>query len=967
MSGYTLNGNPWAGSFILEGSTDGTSWDVMVAKSANNTFLSQEGLSTAGGNISSGYNSTVFTNTNFSIYKPAGTYTAPNAVSMPTYSGILQQAFSKSCTVTISGGGWTSNSNEIEDFSVHCILANTNPPYWTPGTTIFNCFVTGYNNQNGNLSFNAIPNINGTCRFIVFVRSGLKTGELKAILRTTSDSQVEPNIIMTTGGISLWLDSNDPLGTGILPTDGNTVDTWKDKSGKGMDGIAMNVNNSTDTPGTGATFRANAKKGRGALEFNGRQMYSIPSMTMNKYTIFAVCFIQNSMYDSVSSSTGAATIISDRLPYNYRYLHIRTNTDNNSMTLMANTQNMSWGSSIPDKTWCQFRNVTNYWALITLSYNEVDGYRYCQSYINSIPYDLIKEYGAATTPWQGLYVGGTNRSGGTGRYDLLIGQIGELLVYNNSLTDSKRQTIEYELGQKWGLWPWNLSPMWNLGLWPYGGYKTGQYGDSNSGYAADNSYGVISNTAKHFAQEFGSKEDIANGQLMVWYGLGTGGTDPTNLCWSWGRKQLDMSMLYPKLYSDNFEHWGEFIAKPELQINVGQFDMINLLNNYNKSNWTATPRITDSTKPWAIRWGYKQSQKPTHVGFGSDGWPNNADARFTLTGFLDSSFSGGTLLLTLSGTTDGWYYNNKIQWTQLTTIGSFTHYEFRQTVGPYITSSIQVNLGIFSGVSDITGFGSVKKANLLVWLDGSDPLALGEEPIDGTDIFYWVDKSGNKRHSISYGEANYYRTKEHTQMFRDAAATGLTKGILRIPTTSMLGGRRPLHPRILSMVKDLSPTSYTFAILCKATPCKDGGQDVAIFSQWSYLYFGSVGGNFRVYNNYTDIANAYPTTLTLAGNNVPILNKWMFLCMTYSGTTIVPYANGTRLQAIQNKTQARQDTEMYNLSVFGHPDNVNDFARSGYGDIAEIGIYNTALNDTEISNLSTNLSQKFGITLDTII
>ena len=46
---------------------------------------------------------------------------------------------------------------------------------------------------------------------------------------------------------------------------------------------------------------------------------------------------------------------------------------------------------------------------------------------------------------------------------------------------------------------------------------------------------------------------------------------------------------------------------------------------------------------------------------------------------------------------------------------------------------------------------------------------------------------------------------------------------------------------------------------------------------------------------------------------------------------------------------------------------INDFARSGYGDIAEIGIYNTALNDTEILNLSTNLSQKFGITLDTII
>ena len=49
MSGYTLNSNPWGGSFILEGSTDRTSWDVMVAKSSNGTFLGREGLATGGG------------------------------------------------------------------------------------------------------------------------------------------------------------------------------------------------------------------------------------------------------------------------------------------------------------------------------------------------------------------------------------------------------------------------------------------------------------------------------------------------------------------------------------------------------------------------------------------------------------------------------------------------------------------------------------------------------------------------------------------------------------------------------------------------------------------------------------------------------------------------------------------------------------------------------------------------------
>jgi hypothetical protein len=49
MDGYTLNNNPWGGSFILEASTNGTSWDTMVAKSSNDTFLGREGLSTGGG------------------------------------------------------------------------------------------------------------------------------------------------------------------------------------------------------------------------------------------------------------------------------------------------------------------------------------------------------------------------------------------------------------------------------------------------------------------------------------------------------------------------------------------------------------------------------------------------------------------------------------------------------------------------------------------------------------------------------------------------------------------------------------------------------------------------------------------------------------------------------------------------------------------------------------------------------
>ena len=192
MSRYALNGNPWGGSFILEGSTDGTSWDVMVAKSANNTFLGREGLSTAGGNISSGYNSTVFTNTNFSIYKPDNTYFPPDRVSNATYPGTLKQySTTTGCKVTLSrvgSGNWDKISNTKEDFSVNCFLSTGSP--WTAGT-VFNCVVTNYNSGNGELTFDTTPTISGTFKFAIIVRSGQGTGITSNILQTSATVTIE--------------------------------------------------------------------------------------------------------------------------------------------------------------------------------------------------------------------------------------------------------------------------------------------------------------------------------------------------------------------------------------------------------------------------------------------------------------------------------------------------------------------------------------------------------------------------------------------------------------------------------------------------------------------------------------------------------------------------------------------------------------------------------------------------------
>lgn len=104
MSKYLFDGKPWAGAFILEASTDGTTWETMIAKSGNN-FLGREGLVANGGTISSGYNSSAFSNTQFSIYKPSGSYSEPKGLSGITInSGELREASTASCSVTISAG-----------------------------------------------------------------------------------------------------------------------------------------------------------------------------------------------------------------------------------------------------------------------------------------------------------------------------------------------------------------------------------------------------------------------------------------------------------------------------------------------------------------------------------------------------------------------------------------------------------------------------------------------------------------------------------------------------------------------------------------------------------------------------------------------------------------------------------------------------------------------------------------------
>ncbi len=207
MSEYTLNGNIWGGSFILEASTDRISWEPMVAKSSNNTFLGREGLSTTGGNISSGYNSNSFSNTTFSIYKPL-TYTAVSGLTNLT--GTITAGQVSNFSISLIG---YSQDNTVNDFSAHI---STGAIPTLGGTFKYNCVIKTY--INGVLNIDAIVmDLTTTQTLTVLVRSPSGSGVTTATLTTSVSVAVPPTRSITHTG-TLSLNSPGTMTFTISPT-----------------------------------------------------------------------------------------------------------------------------------------------------------------------------------------------------------------------------------------------------------------------------------------------------------------------------------------------------------------------------------------------------------------------------------------------------------------------------------------------------------------------------------------------------------------------------------------------------------------------------------------------------------------------------------------------------------------------------------------------------------------------------
>ena len=289
----------------------------------------------------------------------------------------------------------------------------------TIGTT-YTLTVTA--SSGGNVSFpsSAFSAVTAVIPFTIssFVQNGTRL--IATVSGSASSASTVPSLGFPSvfpGTPMLWLDAADPNATGIPAVNGATISTWKDKSGLGCNATA------TGTP----TIISTGLNGQPTMDFNGSSWFAgLTANTSATMTTFIV--LQHPVV------TAASYI---------RFLSMAP----------ATAQDQDVGGLVAEITGGQTIVVANGNA----------GADFPQP--NNTPYIMdFQANGTNLTAYLNgtAYVGNpstTNfnitryRIGAmvTNNTNVYTGKISEVIVFREALTTDQRKTIEYYLGQKWGL------------------------------------------------------------------------------------------------------------------------------------------------------------------------------------------------------------------------------------------------------------------------------------------------------------------------------------------------------------------------------------------------------------------------------------------------------------------------------------------------------------------------------------
>jgi hypothetical protein len=220
-------------------------------------------------------------------------------------------------------------------------------------------------------------------------------------------------------GCALWLDAAD---SSTITKSGSVVTQWNDKSGNGRN---------TTTIGGSPTYSSNF------INLNGSSTYLVgPYVNTTQYlTMFVIATVDFSQgnyafyYRLLSVGSTAAN--------DYGSSAYTSILHNASSTQIGGYRNFAFNYNTV---------ITNTTFLICLQYDGTNSI----NYLNGGSASSVASTGSfGTTSYSiGRDVGNTD---GGGSYTYWPGKVGEVIIYNSSLSITQRQQVESYLAQKWGL------------------------------------------------------------------------------------------------------------------------------------------------------------------------------------------------------------------------------------------------------------------------------------------------------------------------------------------------------------------------------------------------------------------------------------------------------------------------------------------------------------------------------------
>ena len=226
----------------------------------------------------------------------------------------------------------------------------------------------------------------------------------------------------------LWLDGNDPAGTGTPPANSAAITTWVDKSASAASGTA------TGTP----TYQTSFANGRGSIRFPGSAYIQNASytLTLSSKTFFMVCssyaattygnpagFMSFGNVGAVYDQQNGTAYQGPEASFNNKFGFLQAYGNGGYYT--------SFGSPFGETPLGIYGDTQSGTAAII--------------YVNGT---VLANHTLSYTPGTSTQYRIGRRTDGLGQY--LYGNVCEVLVYTGILSTTNRQLVEGYLAWKWG-------------------------------------------------------------------------------------------------------------------------------------------------------------------------------------------------------------------------------------------------------------------------------------------------------------------------------------------------------------------------------------------------------------------------------------------------------------------------------------------------------------------------------------